>query len=252
MGKRMDTLIAATVVTMATLGAHGQVSAPDFRHAQPIPTLGRTAALDRESAGGNQLVVLWQNGQLSVTAHRVTLRSVLAAITKQTGLVVDSSGDADVGLVHVDLGPATMHDVLATLLYGDYNNYILVGSANIPGFVEHLVLSRADRKQVVATNQAPAPALEPELYGRGFYAAPDSVANEPAPAAEASQPPSDTALPSQQPQQPTSESTMARYQQAYNEMLKAGKSRAEILNELQQQQIRDLDAQAPAPAPPQP
>jgi len=236
--------IVVSLLTLGISGAFAQVPETGLQPGSPVANIEKTAVPDPEDMTSSHLVVLWHDGRLSVTAHRTSLHSVLAAIAKQTGLVIEVSGGTDLGTVYVDLGPGTMHDVLSSLLDGDPNNYILVGSASRPGFVERLVLSKADHTRVVATNEVPAPPLQPQLYGAGFSTTPPTAPNEPAPVADAQTPEINTALP---PVQTTIDSTIQRYQQSYSDMMKSGKSRADILNELQQQQIRDLDAQAAQP-----
>ncbi len=220
-------------------------------HQNPTDSINDRVTKEPESAASPKLLVRWQNGQLTVTAHRTTLHSVLMAIAERTGLVVEVSPGADTGLVYVDLGPGTMHDVLAALLNDDSSNYILTGSPGKPGHVDRLELSTALHAQVVAASQPAAPPPQPELYRGGFSAASDSESNEPAPGASAVVPeaPVNTAL---TPVQSTIDPSIQNYQQTYAEMLKSGKSRADILSELQKQQIRDLDAQAAAQAAAQP
>jgi hypothetical protein len=246
MRKHGFTIFLVTLVTVISQDALAQSGAPGFQQASA--TNQESVLSDLRSQPGEKLVVQWQNDRLTVTAHHATLHSVLTTIAKQTGLSIEVSAGADAGLVYVDLGPGTMHDVLSALLDGDPNNYILIGSVRRPGFVERLLLSSVDHTRVVATNEPPAPPPpQPQLYGGGFAAEPDLASNEPAKAAE----PHEAEMTSPPAPVPsTVDSSITRYRQTYADMMKNGKTQAEILNELQKQQIRDLDAQV-APQPPQ-
>lgn len=192
--------------------------------------------------GSSMLIVRYEQGTLSLVAHRVSLHSVLAAVAKRTGLSVDSGQVNDGGLVYVDLGPASVHDVLVNLLDGSEANYILLGSPAKPGAVERLILSPRNDRSGPVTQVAVQTATQPKLYGAGYGTAPvsDASPTEQAPSEEEPAPTASTAPPSVQ----NIDSSMAKYQQAAAVAAASGKSRAEILDELQKQQIKDLDEQA--------
>ncbi len=221
---------------------------PASEVASPPPTLGDSGM----GSGSDTLAVRWEQGQLSVIAHRVSLHNVLTAIARKTGMVVESAPGADTALAYIELGPASMRDVLRQILDGDGANYILLGSATEPGRVERLILSQGrqpanenlQRTNIAAVQPSVA---QPEAYENGEASTetpPNTAAQQVASESHEQQAPS-TALPSVQ----NVDAQMSAYQQAFSDAAKSGKSRAEILQELQKQQIKDLDAAASPPNP---
>src|SRR5271165_2079405 len=200
-----------------------------------------------------QITVTYVDKLLSVKGHVTSLRSVLTVISKRTGTEIEFGSGSDPGGVYVDLGPATVRDLLRDLLNGSQLNYVMLRSRSDPGFVERLVILGDERgpasvghtpPEVVATGQS----VPPKLYGAGFK--PDSEEGdgtlsvstpaepEPPPAAVAVQP---SAV------QPSVDPSMSKYQQQYQQAMadaaSSGKSRAQILDELQKLQQKELDDQ---------
>ena len=211
-----------------------------------------TGALPPAIQESPQVTVTYDHKLLSVQAHGASLRSVLALIGKRTGTEIDFGVESDAGGVYVDLGPATVRDVLRDLLNGSQLNYVMLRSRSDPGFVERLVILGVEHgpgsvdqpAAVVATGQ-PAP---PKLYGAGFGADAEeggSSPSVPAPTEQQSAPPAVTAQPSAV--QPAVDPSMLKYQQQYQQALadaaSSGKSRADILQELQKLQQKELDEQ---------
>src|SRR5271166_376161 len=197
------------------------------------------------------VTVTYDRRLLSVQAHGASLRSVLASIGKRTGTEIDFGAGSDAGGVYVDLGPATVRDLLRDLLNGSQLNYVMLRSRSDPGFVERLVILGDERgpasadhppTAVVATGQ---PA-SPQLYGGGFT--PDPEEDEPTPsvAASAEQQPAAVAV---QPSaaQPSADPSILKYQQQYQQAMAdaaaTGKTPGQILGELQELQQKELDEQ---------
>jgi|SRR5271166_846765 len=197
------------------------------------------------------VTVTYDRRLLSVQAHGASLRSVLASIGKRTGTEIDFGAGSDAGGVYVDLGPATVRDLLRDLLNGSQLNYVMLRSQSDPGFVERLVIlgpehgpGSVDHPAVVATGQPG----QPKLYGAGFAADPEEGGSTPsvvAPAEQQSAPAAIAVQPSAV--QPSVDPSMAKYQQQYQQAMadaaSSGKSRADILNELQKLQQKELDDQ---------
>jgi hypothetical protein len=66
--------------------------------------------------------VTYDGKLLSVQAHDASLRSVLAVIGKRTGTEIDFGAGSDASGVYVDMGPATVRDLLRDLLNGSHLN----------------------------------------------------------------------------------------------------------------------------------
>ena len=219
--------------------------------AAPASQMSSSSPALRDSGGGtgsDTIAVAWDQGQLSVIAHRVSLHSVLTAIARKTGMVIESEPGSDAALVYIELGPASMHDVLRQILEGDRADYILLGSRTEPGRVERLIFLRQGQEPANESRQRTnIAAVQPDVAQPDVYEN-DQGPTEAPPIAPTPQVASDiqeqqapsTALPPVQ----NIDAQMSAYQQAFSEAAKSGKTRAEILQELQKQQIKDLDAAA--------
>jgi hypothetical protein len=194
------------------------------------------------------VTVTFDGRLLSVHAHGASLRSVLAVIGKQTGTEVDFGAGSDAGGVYVDIGPATVRDVLRDLLNGSRLNYVMLRSRSDPGFVERLVILGGEHEPTGVDHPSSAvvaaqPA-SPKLYGAGFAAGPEEDGSAasivPAPDEPQAVPPAIAA-------QPSADPSILKYQQQYQQALadaaSSGKSRAQIIDELQKLQQKELDDQ---------
>jgi hypothetical protein len=205
-----------------------------------------------------QVTVTYVGKLLSVQAHGASLRNVLAVIGKRTGTEIDFGAGSDAGGVYVDIGPATVRDVLRDLLNGSQLNYVMLRSRSDPGFVEQLVILGDERGPASVDHTPPAvvaagQSVPPKLYGAGFK--PDSEEGdatlsvstpaepEPAPAAVAVQP--SAVQPSAV--QPSVDPSVSKYQQQYRQAMadaaSSGKTQGQILGELQKLQQKELDDQ---------
>ena len=252
-------LLISTASTGAQVmsGQCDQTSGPCSLSAQPKLTGAQSSSgqdpVAQVTATNQQINVAYDGKVLSVQAHGASLRSVLAAIGKRTGTEIEFGVGSDAGGVYVDLGPAAVRDLLRDLLNGSQLNYVMFRSKSDPGFVERLVILGNERvpassdhtpPAVVATEQ-PDP---PKAYGAGFATDPAQVdvshnvsapaEQEPAPAVVAVQP---SAV------QPSDDPSLLKYQQLYQQAManaaSSGKSRAQILDELQKLQIKELNDQ---------
>jgi hypothetical protein len=241
-------------------GQCDQTSASCSRSSQPklpvaLPLSGQEPP-PQARVSNQQVTVTYDARILSVQAHGASLRSVLAAIGKRTGTEIEFAAGSDTGGVYVDLGPATVRDLLRDLLNGSQLNYVMVRSQSDPGFVERLVILGDERgpasadhtpTAVVATGQ---PA-SPQLYGGGFT--PDPEEDEPTPsvAAPAEQQPAAVAVQPSAAQpsavQPSGDPSILKYQQQYQQAMAdaaaTGKTPGQILGELQKLQQKELDEQ---------
>jgi hypothetical protein len=200
-----------------------------------------------------QVTVTYVDKLLSVKGRVASLRSVLAVISKRTGTEIEFGSGSDPGGVYVDLGPATVRDVLRDLLNGSQLNYVMLRSRSDPGFVEQLVILGDERgpasvdhtPPAVVANGQPAP---PKLYGGGFAPDPeggDATPSVSTPAEPEPAPPAVAVQPSAV--QPSVDPSMSKYQQQYQQAMadaaSSGKSRGQILEELQKLQQKELDDQ---------
>ena len=195
-----------------------------------------------------QITVQYENGRLTVSAHNAVLRNVLEQIGRRTGTTIDLTTSAMTEPVYVELGPGTVQEVLAELLNGSPANYLMLGSASKPGFVDRLILlprnqSPSSSGGVVANVNT---AGGPRAYSNSFATGSDSTGGALEVPSALQEDDETAAYPSTAPPpvQRAIDPTMVQYQQAAAAAAASGKSRGEILDELQKLQIKQLDEEA--------
>jgi hypothetical protein len=99
------------------------------------------------------LVVIFQNGKLTVRSNKATLSEVLFAIHQRTGAQIAIPAGAEQEQVVAELGPAPAPEVLSSLLNGSRFNFLILSSASDPTVLDRVILS--------ARPDAPNPALNP-------------------------------------------------------------------------------------------
>ena len=263
---RLEIQLATVLMLLISSGSTGaqvvsgqcdQTSASCSLSSQPkltvaVPPSGQEPPR-QVTANDQQVTVTYDGRVLSVQAHGASLRTVLAVIGKRTGTEIEFGAGSDTGGVCVDLGPATVRDLLRDLLNGSQLNYVMLRSRSDPGFVERIVILGDERgpasvdhtpTAVVATGQ-PVPS---KLYGAGFAPDPeegDSTQSVSAPADQQSAPPAVAVQPSAV--QPSVDPSMSKYQQQYQQAMadaaSSGKTPSQILGELQKLQQKELDDQ---------
>lgn len=243
-------LLAGEPEAMAQIYPQTGNGAPQPDQSPSVPPSVATAA----QSSASRLTVRYEGGKLSVAAHGVTLHSVLELIGQRTGTAIESAPGTDAGQVYVELGPASVQEVLTDLLNGSPTNYLMLGSRSNPGFVERLIILARSGTPVAASSEAAMvattqPAPKPKVYGAGFNTDHAdngaSASSSTSVAAEEQQQPPSTALP---PVQQTIDPSIAKYQKMAAEAAASGKSRAQILDDLQKLQIQELEAQSAAQA----
>jgi hypothetical protein len=189
--------------------------------------------------------VSYADGQLTIVAQNSTLNDILRAVHQQTGAVVETPGNAN-ERVMVHIGPGPARDVLATLLNGSHFDYVMLGSAENPTAVAHVILTAksggaAETNPVQQANAGqPAPPPQPDQdvtqdVGTDDFASAD---DEPQGEIPADQPSPDADQAQQQPQQMPNGQVM--------------RSPEQLLQELQQRQLQQQqNGGAPTPAAPQ-
>src|SRR5271165_2840115 len=105
---------------------------------QPIPLDSMAPAKPR---------VTYENGQLTIVAENSTLKDILSAVRKQTGVQIDVP-DANERMV-THLGPGPARKIIAQLLDGSRFNYVLLWSPQDPSVLTRVILEA--RRAPVAT-----------------------------------------------------------------------------------------------------
>jgi hypothetical protein len=107
--------------------------------------------------------ISYQNGQLTVVAENANLSDILNGIRAATGVKIETAGGAGGERVAATIGPASVRDVLLSLLQGSRYDFILMGSLTDPDRIERVVLTpKSTTAGVTASNAARpvAPAAE--------------------------------------------------------------------------------------------
>jgi hypothetical protein len=245
----MILITSGSVCAQVQSGQCDETIAPCSLSSQPRP-------IDALSPGHQEATphvsVTFDGKLLSVQAHGASLRNILAVIGKRTGTEIDFGAGSDASGVYVEMGPATVRDLLRDLLNGSHLNYVMLRSQSDPGLVERLVILGSEHDSASVDHQSPAvitaqPA-QPKLYGGGFAGdSEEDGSTSVAPTPTEPQPVLPTVAAQPSAVQPSVDPSMAKYQQQYQQALadaaSSGKSRAQIIDELQKLQQKELDDQ---------
>ncbi len=221
---------------------------PDTPAEKAAPSPQASTVTGSRSPGSfSPAFVRYEHGMLSVSAHGIPLHSLLQMISQRTGTALEVAPGADAGPVYAEIGPASVHDVLTSLLQGLPVNYAMLGSVSSPGTVERLMIlarnpspSGSSQESVVAVAQ---PSPSPKVYGTGFATSGDEATIASGSGAGDNESQSPTAL---SPIQHAIDPSIQKFQQAAAVAAASGKSQAQILDELQKLQLQQLDEAAAA------
>lgn len=148
-----------------------------------------------QTAPNSQLSVEYANGQLTIHAFRVSISEILDQVKEKTGSSLEFPLSATQAVVAFEMGPAPVHDVLASLLEGSGFDYMIVTADGSDHSL--LKISLADRKVLPgnATNVADAMPTQGGLYQQAFTVDENAVPEvaQPEPVAIAEQPGSEKA-----------------------------------------------------------
>ena len=140
-----------------------------------------------EHAPSSEPTIIYENGLLTISAHKSTLSDILRGIRDKTGAEIDIPPEAD-ELVAVHLGPGPAHDVVQSLLAGSRFNYVIVGSNTDSNTLTKILLL-----PMLAAEKPPQPLVNTAAVQQPSVLSPESNNIE-----EAVQPadnPQDPALP---------------------------------------------------------
>lgn len=199
-----------------------------------------TSALPANPPGQASSRVVFRDGLLTIHAHNANLAEVLNAIQRKTGASFEFPSSAAQEPVAVDLGPASPHDVLASLLNGSRFDYIVLGRPDDPNDIATVML-----QEKTGANGVPNSATEPQVAG-------NSAGNQ-QPAADMQENADDvpTEIPDDTQQAP--EPAAAPEQQQQQQQPKTPEQMLEELKRMQQQQqIQQQQGQQPNQQPNQP
>ena len=157
LSQRLVNLTIAGLLIVPKLGAQDQPIPDQPKVAEQV---GRSDTLAELSRG--QLIVIYENGELTIKAKGVPLLEVLRKVCSQIGAKIEAPpGSSET--TFADLGPGPAGAVVASLLMGSNFNYAVQGSQEDPNALARLVLipisgsRNADQKTVLEASEAPPP-----------------------------------------------------------------------------------------------
>jgi hypothetical protein len=92
-----------------------------------------------EQLPSSRPTIVYENGLLTISAHKSTLSDILRGIALETGANINIPPQAN-ELVVVQLGPGPARDVVQSLLAGSRFNYAIVGSNADPNTLTRILL----------------------------------------------------------------------------------------------------------------
>jgi len=127
-------LTIASLVSIPMIGAQDQQGQKQAVVAEPG---GKSGTLAEMSPG--QLIVSYENGELTIKARNTPLLEVVRRVCKQVGADIDAPVGASEP-IFVDLGPGPARAVLTSLLSGSRFNYALQASEQDPNVLARIIL----------------------------------------------------------------------------------------------------------------
>ena len=113
-------------------------AAQDQRTAESTPLTPVVQQPSPELSSG-EVVVIYENGQLSIKAARVPLLQVVRRVCKKLGAAIEAPSGASEPIV-VDLGPGPVRQVLTSLLEGSPFNFAMQAAVDDPRLLARLLV----------------------------------------------------------------------------------------------------------------
>lgn len=180
-------------------------------------------------------------GQLMIHANGQGFASVLHAVGTASGVDIEMPAESAVDPVFMNMGPVSAKEALIALMDGTKYNYVMMGSRSDPGIVTRLILSERSSATVgaplVAAASEAAIASQSSVYGgQGFQEDAEAMNAASSPGQSPTNVPA--VIPSSVPTGINVDKLAAQ----------SNKTRGQVLDELQKQQLQTLDNQvAPQP-----
>lgn len=181
-------------------------------------------------------------GQLMIHASGQDFASVLRAVGTASGIDVEMPAENAADPVFMNMGPVSAKEAIIALMDGTKYNYVIMGSRSDPGMVTRLILSERSSAPVgaplVASASEAIAGSQPTLYGgQGVQEDADAV-NTALPPAQGP-----TSIPAVVPSSVPTGINVDKLAAQSN------KTRGQVLDELQKQQLQTLDNQSSSQPP---
>ncbi len=123
--------------------------------------------------------VNYTQGQLTVVSQSASLGTVLKLISAKTGAVIDLAPELQNEPVIAQIGPSAVREVMTALLDSPKIDYIIMGSGNVSGGMERILVRTRQSfgRNVISMSRPPQPApAEPTEFKFATGAAVGGVA----------------------------------------------------------------------------
>lgn len=131
--------------------------------APPVTPSAPPLAAAPEPAPERPPVITWDGKLLTIDAENSSLEQILIAIRAQTNATMEIPPSAASERVALHIGPASVRDVLSTLLYGSSFDYVIQSADDDPDGLRSLILTARGQ----ADDSADAPAVAANAAGVG-------------------------------------------------------------------------------------
>ena len=103
--------------------------------------------------------VNYTQGQLTVVSQNASLGTVLKLISAKTGAVIDLAPELQNEPVIAQIGPSAVREVMTALLDSPKIDYIILGSGNVSGGMERILVRTRQSfgRNVISMNRPPQP-----------------------------------------------------------------------------------------------
>jgi len=107
-----------------------------------------------------QLVVLFQDGLLSISSNKANLSEILFEVHQRTGAEIAIPAGAEQERVAAEIGPGPAPEVLAHLLNGSKFNFMILSSSTDPHALDRVILSPRAEGPMAAGIPQPQPVVD--------------------------------------------------------------------------------------------
>ena len=107
-----------------------------------------------------QLVVLFQDGLLSISSNKANLSEILFEVHQRTGAEIAIPAGAEQERVAAEIGPGPAPEVLAHLLNGSRFNFMILSSSTDPHALDRVILSPRAEGPMAAGIPQPQPVVD--------------------------------------------------------------------------------------------
>ncbi len=183
-GLGLTSLSGIAQADMAQDGSHRKVrkpvtvTVPVEVAPEPVAVAPPPPPLTPGQMAPNAPSVVYEDGQLSITAENSTMADILSAVGASTGATIEVPAGAGAERVWIQLGPGPARAILASLLSGTDLDYVIQAADADPAQIQSVLLTPRTKGPRVGDgasgSQSFASRLSNRFRNRGASGAPDT------------------------------------------------------------------------------